>query len=187
MRARKRQRQSELQSLLDSNPFLSDQELSERFSVSIQTIRLDRMELGIPELRERVKMVANDAYAKLRSLGEEELVGNLQDYQPGVGAASSLDVTMDMIYDPTMTVRREHIFAQANSLAAFLAGLGEVETEAAIQFYRPVYAGERMVSTGVLDPGVKGRVTVEVRTSSAGSDVFWGRFTFHTQKGEGER
>ncbi|HBS93731.1 MAG TPA: transcription factor FapR, partial [Firmicutes bacterium] len=58
MRAKKRQRQSELQSLLDDNPFLTDQELAERFAVSIQTIRLDRMELGIPELRERVKMVA---------------------------------------------------------------------------------------------------------------------------------
>ena len=43
---------------IDSNPFITDHELSDLFQVSIQTIRLDRTYLNIPELRERIKLVA---------------------------------------------------------------------------------------------------------------------------------
>lgn len=177
MRAKKRQRQSELQSLLDDNPFLTDQELAEKFAVSIQTIRLDRMELGIPELRERVKMVANDAYAKIKSLGEEALIGDLQEFVPGVRAVSSLDATMDMIYDRTMTVRAEHIFAQANSLAICLANSSEAITvQASIEFLRPVYAGERLVCTATISKREEKRIYMEVTTSSNDAVVFAGKF-----------
>jgi hypothetical protein len=50
--------------------------LSEFFDVSIQTIRLDRMELGISELRERIRSVAEGTYSKLRSIAGKEIVGN---------------------------------------------------------------------------------------------------------------
>ena len=36
--------------------FITDEDLAEKFQVSIQTVRLDRMELSIPELRERLNM-----------------------------------------------------------------------------------------------------------------------------------
>ena len=51
----KKERQRRLIEQLKEDPFLTDEELSELFNVSIQTIRLDRLELGIPELRERYK------------------------------------------------------------------------------------------------------------------------------------
>lgn len=51
----KKARQRELMERLKADPFLTDEELSDIFHVSIQTIRLDRLELGIPELRERIK------------------------------------------------------------------------------------------------------------------------------------
>ncbi|MCA0473945.1 DeoR family transcriptional regulator, partial [Clostridioides difficile] len=51
----KAQRQKELIDMLKTDPFYTDEELSSLFDVSIQTIRLDRMSLNIPELRERVK------------------------------------------------------------------------------------------------------------------------------------
>ncbi|HCX78851.1 MAG TPA: transcription factor FapR [Firmicutes bacterium] len=177
MRAKKRQRQSELQSLLDDNPFLTDQELAERFAVSIQTIRLDRMELGIPELRERVKMVANDAYAKIKSLGEEELIGDLWQFEPEVRGVSTLDATMEMIYEKTMTVRAEHIFAQANSLAVFMANSSEAITVgASVQFLRPVYAGERLVCTAAIVKREEKRIHMDVTTTSTDSLVFSGKF-----------
>ncbi|MGL6146742.1 MAG: HTH domain-containing protein, partial [Macrococcoides caseolyticum] len=51
-------RQEQLQQLLENDPFITDETLSHEFNVSIQTIRLDRLELNIPELRERIKNVA---------------------------------------------------------------------------------------------------------------------------------
>ena len=51
----KAQRQKELIEMLQADPFYTDEELASLFEVSIQTIRLDRMSLNIPELRERVK------------------------------------------------------------------------------------------------------------------------------------
>ena len=59
--ANKKLRQTKLQSLLAKNPFLTDENLAEQFEVSIQTIRLDRLALGIPELRERTRFMAENA------------------------------------------------------------------------------------------------------------------------------
>ena len=47
-----------LKKRIEENPFINDEELAEEFSVSIATIRLDRMALGIPELRIRIKQRA---------------------------------------------------------------------------------------------------------------------------------
>ena len=58
----KKARQRELMERLKADPFLTDEELSDIFHVSVQTIRLDRLELGIPELRERIKNVAEGNY-----------------------------------------------------------------------------------------------------------------------------
>ena len=46
-----------------------------KFNVSIQTIRLDRMELKIPELR-RIKDVAERSYAKVRSIDVKKSSAN---------------------------------------------------------------------------------------------------------------
>ena len=43
----KKERQRRLIEDLSQDPFMTDEELSEMFNVSIQTIRLDRLELGI--------------------------------------------------------------------------------------------------------------------------------------------
>ncbi len=42
----KKERQTILQERIKEDPFLTDEELSELFTVSIPTIRLDRLELG---------------------------------------------------------------------------------------------------------------------------------------------
>lgn len=180
MRAKKLFRQSELQSLIDYNPFLTDQELADKFAVSIQTIRLDRMELGIPELRERVKMVANDAYSKTKTLGEEEIIGDLREFEPGFRGMSVLDVTMEMVHPQAMTVGTEHIFAQANSLAGFVADFPDYQRiQASIEFVRQVYAGERLICTVLVeDPGKENEIHMDVTTTSSDAVVFFGKFIF---------
>jgi DeoR/GlpR family transcriptional regulator of sugar metabolism len=55
MRLSKKKRQSQLMESFQKNPFLTDEEVAKQCEVSIQTIRLDRMELGIPETYGRKK------------------------------------------------------------------------------------------------------------------------------------
>ena len=56
-----KERQRLLSETIAENPFVTDEQLATQFQVSVQTIRLDRMELSIPELRERIKDVASKA------------------------------------------------------------------------------------------------------------------------------
>ena len=65
----KQERQQFLEKKLQESPFLSDEELAESLSVSIPTVRLDRLELGIPELRVRTKEIAERFYSQIRSHG----------------------------------------------------------------------------------------------------------------------
>ncbi len=58
----KRERHQQLSRLIEENPFITDRELTRQLKVSIQTVRLDRLELGIPELRERMKLMAERSY-----------------------------------------------------------------------------------------------------------------------------
>ena len=157
------------------------------FGVSIQTIRLDRLELGIPELRERLKMVAHDAYAKVKSLSQQELVGQLWELDLGERAISALDTTMDMIFERTKIVRGHHIFAQANSLAVALVDAPVALTAGAnIKFIRPVYPGERLICTAEVRERDKNRVHIEANTTSADKPVFTGMFTIAVLDGKEE-
>ena len=46
----------------------------EQFDVSIQTIRLDRTHLNIPELRKRIKLVAEQNYGRIKSMKPMKLL-----------------------------------------------------------------------------------------------------------------
>ena len=64
IRRSKKERQELLKETIKDNPFITDEDLAEKFQVSVQTIRLDRLELSIPELRERIKNVAEKTIMK---------------------------------------------------------------------------------------------------------------------------
>ena len=74
----KAERQHELVERLKDDPFYTDEELANLFGVSIQTIRLDRMSLNIPELRERVKLIAESESSKVKTLGIKEITGEIK-------------------------------------------------------------------------------------------------------------
>ena len=71
-----------LKKRIEENPFINDEELAEEFSVSIATIRLDRMALGIPELRIRIKQraVAAGPETKLAYMNPEVNLTKAQMY-----------------------------------------------------------------------------------------------------------
>ena len=118
MRLSKRDRQKKLQQTINDNPFVTDEQLSEQFIVSVQTIRLDRMELGIPELRERIKNVAEKHVEdKVKSLPIDEVIGEIIDIQLDQTAISIFDVKKEHVFKRNLIARGHHLFAQANSLA----------------------------------------------------------------------
>lgn len=174
---RKKKRQEMLGKVLQSSPFYTDEELAEHFQVSIQTIRLDRLELGIPEVRERIKNVAKQTLDEVKSLSLEEVVGELVDVQLDESAISLLEITEEHIFSRTQIARGHHIFAQANSLAVAVINADVVLTAAArIRYVRPVRLGERLIAKAFVreTQGDQSKVRVETRVQD--ELVFSGTF-----------
>jgi len=145
----KEERRKELGEELFRHPFFTDDELAERFKVSVSTIRLDRGELGIPELRKRTRAVAQEAYSTLKSLDDQELIGELQELVIGERACSELMIDESMVLTKARVARGHYLFAQANSLAIALVDAPMALTgSVALKFIRPVQLGEVVVAVG---------------------------------------
>ncbi len=173
----KEERQRRLTKRLVENPFLTDEELAQHFGVSVQTIRLDRLTLGIPELRERMKVVAGRAYSQVRSLGSREIVGELIDVELGKSGLSVLETTPDMVFERSQVVRGHYIFAQADSLAIALVDADVVLTGLAnIKFRRPVRVGEKLVAKAEVLRKKGNQHVVLVVTKVGQEPVFRGKF-----------
>ncbi|HLN64557.1 MAG TPA: transcription factor FapR [Symbiobacteriaceae bacterium] len=175
---KKRDRQTQLRDKIRENPFLSDEELANMFEVSIQTIRLDRLALAIPELRERTKSVAERTYGIVKSMGSKEIVGELIDITLGERGISILETTDDMVFERSQVVRGQFIFAQAESLAIALIDADVVLTGLAnVKFKRPVTVGEKLVAKGEVIRRRGPHYVVLVETKSGLDKVFRGKFS----------
>jgi acyl-coenzyme A thioesterase PaaI-like protein len=174
----KRERHSQLREKIRENPFLSDEELARVFAVSIQTIRLDRLALGIPELRERTKSVAERTYGIVKSMGSKEIVGELIDITLGQWGISILETAEEMVFERSKVVRGQYIFAQAESLAIALIDAAVVLTGLAnVKFKRPVTVGEKLVAKGEVIRERGAHHVVLVETKSGTEKVFRGKFS----------
>ncbi|UJF35308.1 transcription factor FapR [Paenibacillus hexagrammi] len=180
----KRQRQQLLLQEIEANPFMTDEELMRRFQVSIQTVRLDRLELGIPELRERMKHMAVKTYDQVRSLDLEEVIGEVIDIQLDQSGISIFEIKDEHIFSRTKIARGHHIFSQANSLAvAVINDPIALTASADIRFIRPVKLGEKCISKAYVRSISKGKARVEVFTYVGDEAVFRGNFViFHSKK-----
>lgn len=176
-RLKKKERQAQLGKQLQTNPFLTDEELALHYSVSIQTIRLDRLELGIPELRERIKHVAEQKLDHVKSLPLDEVIGELVDLQLDQSAISILEINAEHLFSRTLVARGHYIFAQANSLAVAVVNADVVLTGAArIRFIRPVRQGEKLVAKAMVRGQAGDQTKVRVETRVNGELVFSGTF-----------
>src|SRR5690625_2723470 len=118
MRKTKIERQRLLRETIEQTPFITDEELAKKYAASIQTIRLDRMELSIPELRERIKAVSkNQSNETIRALPLEEVIGEIIDLELYKRAISILIIRPEHVFARNKIARGHHLFAQANSLA----------------------------------------------------------------------
>ncbi|SMB93596.1 Acyl-coenzyme A thioesterase PaaI, contains HGG motif [Desulfonispora thiosulfatigenes DSM 11270] len=176
-RVPKMQRQEILQRNLSTNPFITDEDLAEEFNCSIQTIRLDRLELGIPEVRERMKQVAEKNYTKVRSVINSEIVGELVELELGKKATSIMEVTSDMVSMKSKVCRGHHIFSQANMLAMALIDADVVLTGSArVRYRRPVYLKEKVIATAFIARNHGNKHLVKVVSKVGAEEVFTAKF-----------
>lgn len=176
-RISKTERQELLQGILSTNPFITDEELAAEFNCSIQTIRLDRLELGIPEVRERMKLVAEENYAKVRSIINSEIVGELIELELGKKATSIMEVTSEMVSLKSKVCRGDHIFSQANMLAMALIDADVVLTGSArVRYRRPVYLKEKLIATAFIARVHGDKHLVKVVSKVGSEEVFTAKF-----------
>lgn len=178
MKRSKKERQSLLKETINENPFVTDEELAQQFHVSVQTIRLDRMELSIPELRERIKYVAEKQLQnEVRSLPIEEVIGEIIDIELDDSAISLFDVKKEHVFKRNGIARGHHLFAQANSLAvAVIDDEMALTGKAEIKFTQPVRSGSRVIAKAKVTKTKKDRTVVSVSSFVGTELVFKGEF-----------
>ncbi|MBA9024908.1 MULTISPECIES: transcription factor FapR [Bacillaceae] len=180
MRRNKKERQQLLVETIKENPFVTDEELANKFSVSVQTIRLDRLELSIPELRERIKNVAEQTLTdEVRALPLEEVIGEVIDIHLDQQAISILDIKKEHVFQRNGIARGHHLFAQANSLAvAVINDELALTAKASILFTRSVKENERVIAKAKVQKTdhLADRSLVEVSSFVGNELVFKGEF-----------
>lgn len=143
----KNERRKLIEQTIQQNPFITDQALSEMYDVSIQTIRLDRNQLHIPELRERVKRVATEQYEQISSLENQDIIGDIVALEPNRSAKSLLTISPQDVFTRNNIARGHIVFAQANSLCVAMVKHGFVLTkESHIHFVKPVHLGDTVMA-----------------------------------------
>lgn len=170
-------RHQSLQKLLRENPFSTDEQLAQLLHVSVQTIRLDRVTLGIPELRARTRTMAEEAQTKVRAIDKKDIVGELLDLELNKTGISTLKITADMVLDKTGVARGYYMFAMANTLA-----LAVVDAETAltavgnVKYKVPVNAGATLVAKAVVTHRRLDRYYIFVSIKSNNEEVFRAKF-----------
>ncbi|MCX7971279.1 MAG: transcription factor FapR [Negativicutes bacterium] len=188
MRKRKLERQKRMRELLREQPFLTDEELARRLQCSIQTIRLDRVEMSIPEVRERIRKTAIELRNDIRAIAGRELTGELIDLDLEKSALSIMTVSEAMISVHAGVARAQHLFAQANTLAlAVIDAPAAVTGVANIKFKSPVYRGEKVVAKAEVMKIRGDKYSILVRSRVNTTEVFRGKFLLVRRTGGGEK
>lgn len=177
----KKDRQHTLTHKINKEPFLSDEELAAFLGVSIPTIRLDRMELAIPELRERIRNMAENKTKSIRTLSSTEIVGEIIDFDLGVSAISILETNDGMTFEKTDIVRGHYIYSLAESLSistidAHVAIVGVAN----VKYKIPIRSGQRLIAKAQVKKIEGNRFIVWVKIYIKDTEVFRGKFILIT-------
>lgn len=190
MKINKPKRQQLLEETIEETPFITDEKLAKKFNVSIQTIRLDRMELSIPELRERIKSVAKNQWIEtLKALPIDEVIGEIIDLQLDKRAISILEIKEEHVFSRNKIARGHHLFAQANSLAvAVIDDELALTAKSEITFTRQVKQGERVVAKAKVEGKNDKELTiVQINSFVQNEQVFTGLFyMYRSPEGKGD-
>lgn len=136
-------RREALRAALVRDPLLTDAALAELLGVSPQTVRLDRMALGIPEVRGRARAAAERL---LRGEPSGSQRGEVLDLEPGVSALALLPPPPPGAVAPELPSHTA-LFADAEALALAVSGLTPASVRVAnVKFQRPLNVQGRLVA-----------------------------------------
>src|SRR5699024_9102046 len=83
---------------INETPYITDNKQANYFKVRIQTIRLDRLEHKIPELRERIKSMATNQWNEtVKSLPLDEVIGDVIDLELDRRAISIMTILAEQV------------------------------------------------------------------------------------------
>jgi len=140
---KRKKRCAEIVDYLKTNPLATDKTLSEKFSVSINTIRLDRARLGIKEFKERLKEKAKDSVSQVISINSHEILGDVVLFESGVKAMSILETKPYMAFENSGVVKGQYIYALAETLAISLIPMKVALVGVAnIKYFSKIMAGD---------------------------------------------
>jgi acyl-coenzyme A thioesterase PaaI-like protein len=157
---------------------LSDKKLAELFNFSVQTIRLDRLEMGIPEMRKRIIKVAKETSLadQVKSLKRDEIIGELIDIELGKSGIAILKTVKSMAFNRTGIIRSHYIFSLADSLAISIIDAEVALTGIARLRYKiPVYTGQTLVAKARVAQKKGNKYLVSVHVKSNHEEVFTGK------------
>ncbi|MFA6074449.1 MAG: transcription factor FapR [Negativicutes bacterium] len=167
-----------LKQKIELDPFLTDGELSELFAVSIQTVRLDRVALNIPEVRERAKRLAKEPKEQLHAaIRLNQDMGELLELNISNFAMSMLEITPQMVMDKSKLEQGYCLYKQAVALSLALlnapsAYLGEVY----LKFIGQVEAGDKIFARAELTGRVDDIYRVKVTALKNAQEIFRAKF-----------
>ncbi len=158
--SRQSARRRALRACLQADPLLTDEGLALRLGVSVQTVRLDRRALGIPQVRGRLRAVAERALGRL----DDAWSGAVLDLEPGRSATA----VMEGVGDAGDAASDPGLFAGAESLALAASGLDLAVVEMVnVKFSRPAEAEGRLLARAEVvrrhEPGQRCVVLVQIR------------------------
>ncbi|MDW7673601.1 MAG: transcription factor FapR [Bacillota bacterium] len=173
----KSERRQEIKKILDENPFFTDEELAQLYKVSVQTIRLDRAALDIPEVRERIKLLAEHSYGEVKSITGLEIIGDLIELKLNESAISLLTVSEEMVLSKAKVIRGHLLFAQANSLAVAMIDSPLALTGSAnVKYIAPVSLDERVICRAKVMKKRGEKFLIKIVSTVNNSEVFRGNF-----------
>ena len=177
----KKIRHDKLLKIIETEPFLTDEEISKRLDVSIPTVRLDRLELGIRELRERIKEMARRTQEKVRSLAGRDIVGELLDLDLNERGVAVFETTKDMTFERSDIIRGHFIYAFAESTAISVINADVALVGVAnIKYKVPVNYGDKLVAKADVKRIRTNNFVVWVIVYRNRKEVFRGKFILIT-------
>ena len=170
-------RHEKLLKLIEANPAITDKEIAETLHVSVSTVRLDRTLIGVPELRERLKSMAENAANNLRSLKQSEVIGELLELEPDKWALSILRTAREMAFRFTDIVLDHYIYSQASSIAVAAIKAAVVIIDSMRGEYKGhAHIGDVLIARAKVGVNHEGKKIVSVRTKVKDKEIFVGRF-----------
>lgn len=177
------ERHQQLLQLLTEDPLQTDESLAQRLGVSVPTVRLDRMTLGVPALRRRSQQLAQRQLRNTEPSDMSFMPGELIFIERGTVVRAQLLVPRDMAAGIGGAIPTYSLLAHAERLVGQVVS-GQVVLTAVVNVkcYRPIRGGELLLSEARVLRHHRGRIVVLVQMTADHILVFRGKYAVNVME-----